>query len=84
MINDNSNDPFNMVLLVGDIAYAGTGSTWEFEEIWDIWEDQVEPLAAICPWMFSVGNHEHVSKLFKVWKPRVRYSVVSDFFFDFC
>jgi hypothetical protein len=34
---------------IGDIAYAGTGSTWEIEEIWDIWEDQVEGMAAYVP-----------------------------------
>jgi len=58
MVDDNKIDHFNMVIHVGDIAYAGTGSEWEFEEIWDIWEDQVQPLAANVPYMFAVGNHE--------------------------
>jgi hypothetical protein len=38
---------------------TGTGSDYEFEEIWDIWGDQVQGLAGFVPYMFAVGNHEH-------------------------
>jgi len=44
----------------GDVAYAGTTSP-EFEEwepVWDMWEDQVQPIASTMPYMFAVGNHE--------------------------
>jgi len=58
MVDDSQVTPFNLVIHVGDVAYAGTGSEWEFEEIWDIWCDQVQPLAANIPYMISVGNHE--------------------------
>jgi hypothetical protein len=36
-----------------------TGSTREFESIWDLWARQVQPLAAYTPYMTAVGNHEH-------------------------
>jgi len=59
IVNDFQSIPFSMVLHAGDVCYAGTGSTWEVEEIWDVWENQVQPLAANIPYMFAVGNHEH-------------------------
>jgi hypothetical protein len=57
-VSDNSVFNFSLILHPGDVAYAGTGAEWEFEEIWDVWCDQVEPIAAIVPYMFAVGNHE--------------------------
>ena len=43
--------PGNSQLKVGDICYAGTGSTDEFEIVWDIFGNQIEPIAAKVPWM---------------------------------
>lgn len=60
MVKANAENPFAMVIHAGDICYAGTGSELELEEVWDIWSDQVQPLAAYMPYMFAVGNHEHV------------------------
>lgn len=37
---------------------AGTGSTREWQIVWDIWSRQVEPLAAYFPYMTTLGNHE--------------------------
>lgn len=34
MIHDNIQENFDMVVHEGDVAYAGTGSEWEIEEIW--------------------------------------------------
>lgn len=34
MTHDNRLEPLNMVLLVGDVAYAGIGLTSELEELW--------------------------------------------------
>jgi len=59
MIDDNENLHFNLVIHVGDVAYAGTGSEWEIEEVWDVWESLVQPIAANIPYMFAPGNHEH-------------------------
>uniref|UniRef100_A0A6B2L5Y2 Purple acid phosphatase n=1 Tax=Arcella intermedia TaxID=1963864 RepID=A0A6B2L5Y2_9EUKA len=58
MIASHQEEAFDVVLHAGDICYAGTGHEWEIEEVWDIWEDWVEPIAANVPYMFSVGNHE--------------------------
>jgi len=55
----HAQDPFALILHAGDVCYAGTGSDWEFEEVWDVWENMVQPLAANIPYMFAVGNHEH-------------------------
>jgi len=49
--------PFDQIVHVGDIAYGGTGSTWEFEGLWDLFFIQIEPFAAYVPYMVSVGNH---------------------------
>jgi hypothetical protein len=59
MVTDNEKYHFGAILHVGDVAYAGTGSTYELEEVWDMWCTQVQPLAANVPYMFAVGNHEH-------------------------
>ena len=50
----------NLTMVVGDLAYAGTGRELEFEPVWDVYGDLVEPLAANAPFMASVGNHEMV------------------------
>ena len=50
--------PFDLIVHAGDIAYAGTGATREFEGIWDLWGRQVQPLASVIPYMTAVGNHE--------------------------
>lgn len=72
IVKANSKNPFAMVIhagnlscislidFLGDICYAGTGSEEELEEVWDLWGDQVQPLAAYMPYMFAVGNHEKV------------------------
>lgn len=49
---------FDMIHHIGDIAYAGTGRTWEFEFIWDAFMRQVQPLAQSVPYVVGVGNHE--------------------------
>eukprot|EP00762_Andalucia_godoyi_P002053 ANDGO_02468.mRNA.1 Purple acid phosphatase 18 len=57
---DNLKDRFDLVLLAGDIAYAGVSSQeeGEIEPIWDIYGEQIEPVASRVPWMAGVGNHE--------------------------
>lgn len=51
--------PYELVVHAGDIAYAGTGKTWEFEFMWDLFGRQVEVYADHVPYMTAVGNHEH-------------------------
>jgi hypothetical protein len=58
IVKDNSKRRFDLFMHVGDICYAGTGSSWEFESIWDLWENLIQPFAAHIPYMFAVGNHE--------------------------
>jgi predicted MPP superfamily phosphohydrolase len=58
MVRQNKIRRIDLTLHIGDVCYAGTGSTWEIEEIWDLWGNQIEPLAAYTPYMFAVGNHE--------------------------
>eukprot|EP00927_Polykrikos_kofoidii_P031152 TRINITY_DN26818_c0_g1_i1.p1 TRINITY_DN26818_c0_g1~~TRINITY_DN26818_c0_g1_i1.p1 ORF type:complete len:637 (-),score=45.53 TRINITY_DN26818_c0_g1_i1:84-1904(-) len=44
----------NLVVHFGDLSYArSTGF------IWDIWGDQISPLARKVPYMVSLGNHEY-------------------------
>lgn len=59
IVQDNHVSPYNLVVHAGDIAYAGTGKTWEFEFFWDLFFRQIEPYAAKIPYMAAVGNHEH-------------------------
>eukprot|EP01121_Diplochlamys_sp_Union-15-3_P003024 TRINITY_DN1285_c0_g1_i1.p1 TRINITY_DN1285_c0_g1~~TRINITY_DN1285_c0_g1_i1.p1 ORF type:complete len:505 (+),score=80.78 TRINITY_DN1285_c0_g1_i1:262-1776(+) len=58
MEEDNLSRKFSLALHIGDVCYAGVGDDWELEEIWDVWEDQVQGIAANVPYMFAVGNHE--------------------------
>jgi predicted phosphodiesterase len=58
MILDHYYNPFDLMIHVGDIAYAGTGKEVEFEYLWDVYGRMLEPLAANVPYMTSVGNHE--------------------------
>ena len=59
IISDNQVTPYDLVVHAGDVAYAGTGRTWEFEYFWDLFFRQVEPYASRIPYMTAVGNHEH-------------------------
>ena len=69
MEGDHKKLPFHALMHVGDIAYASVAMTTtvspihdhgdgEVELVWDIWERQVEPLAANIPYITGVGNHE--------------------------
>jgi len=57
LLRENYEDPFDLILHVGDLAYAGVSSR-EFEVVWDDWMNQIQPLASIVPYQTSVGNHE--------------------------
>ncbi|UJR20421.1 hypothetical protein I4U23_023552 [Adineta vaga] len=48
----------NYVVHVGDIAYAGTGSETEIQTIWDLFMNQISPIASQIPYMTATGNHE--------------------------
>jgi len=67
IVSNMSTFDFDAVMHVGDIAYAGVATNipflnissndeWEF--VWDIWFKEVQPYAAIRPYMAGVGNHE--------------------------
>jgi hypothetical protein len=59
VLQDNQKTPYDLVIHAGDIAYGGTGKTWEFEFLWDLFGRQVDPYASYIPYMTAVGNHEH-------------------------
>ncbi len=56
----NKKHRFDFSLLVGDVAYAGISSEekGELEPIWNLYGNQIEPLASVVPYMTGVGNHE--------------------------
>jgi len=56
--NDNKNLRPDYVVHVGDLAYAGTGSEMELQTIWDLFMNQIAPIASQIPYMTAVGNHE--------------------------
>eukprot|EP00002_Diphylleia_rotans_P009510 TRINITY_DN1982_c0_g2_i2.p2 TRINITY_DN1982_c0_g2~~TRINITY_DN1982_c0_g2_i2.p2 ORF type:complete len:520 (+),score=106.75 TRINITY_DN1982_c0_g2_i2:52-1611(+) len=87
IVKMHQKNPYDMLLHLGDIAYAGTSSTREWEAIWDIFGRQVEPLAANMPYMTTVGNHE---KYYNYTAYRTRFRMPGeesrghdDFFFSF-
>jgi hypothetical protein len=43
----------SVIVHAGDLAYADCNQTR-----WDTYNRMVEPLAAVMPWMVSIGNHE--------------------------
>eukprot|EP00012_Vannella_robusta_P003642 CAMPEP_0206183734 /NCGR_PEP_ID=MMETSP0166-20121206/808_1 /ASSEMBLY_ACC=CAM_ASM_000260 /TAXON_ID=95228 /ORGANISM="Vannella robusta, Strain DIVA3 518/3/11/1/6" /LENGTH=240 /DNA_ID=CAMNT_0053598633 /DNA_START=110 /DNA_END=829 /DNA_ORIENTATION=- len=47
------NENVNLVLHLGDIAYAGGD-----QSIWDSWMRNISPIAATIPYMAIEGNHE--------------------------
>lgn len=54
LIKDVSSNPYDLILHIGDIAYAyGCGLGWEF------FGHNIEPIASKVPWLVSVGNHEY-------------------------
>lgn len=48
----------NYVVHVGDIAYGGTGSEIEIQPVWDLFMNQIAPIASLMPYMTATGNHE--------------------------
>jgi hypothetical protein len=73
--DDHSTYHFNFALHAGDVAYAGTGAEWEIEEVWDVYGDLLQPVAANIPYMFSVGNHE---KYYNFTSFKTRYTMPSN------
>lgn len=58
---------FNVTILFGDISYAGLDTDVkilnvtkadEWEYVWDIFGNQIEPLSSKIPFMVGVGNHD--------------------------
>jgi len=58
LIHDDEKYHFDLITHVGDLAYAGVSQSWEFEYFWDLFVEQIAPLADHIPYMVSVGNHE--------------------------
>jgi len=58
LADDHKRYNFSLIIHAGDIAYAGTGSSDELEEVWDVWGSLVEPVASVVPYMVAIGNHE--------------------------
>jgi hypothetical protein len=56
---EHAQNPFGMLLHLGDLSYAGVShSMGEYEPTWDVWMEQIAPIASVMPYMTSVGNHE--------------------------
>jgi hypothetical protein len=53
IVDRMGSENFSFVLHPGDLSYAN-GLTF----VWDIWFDQIMPVAARVPYMPSIGNHE--------------------------
>jgi len=60
---DNNPQAYQMVLNIGDIAYARG-----YAYLWDLFFHQIQPVAARIPWMVSIGNHEF-DFLKQSWRP---------------
>lgn len=73
---DHQSVPFSSIMHIGDIAYGSVAlaadgveggcsdpgdGCGEIEAIWDLWAQQVQPLAANITYFTGVGNHEKVS-----------------------
>jgi hypothetical protein len=54
MVDVHSRTPFDVTLHLGDVSYAGTGSTREWQIVWDLWGRQVEPLGAYFTYQNSM------------------------------
>jgi len=58
MTSAHNLDSYDLAVHLGDVSYAGTGSTREWQIVWDLWGRQVEKLAAYMPYQVTLGNHE--------------------------
>jgi len=56
---DRREVPLDLIVHVGDIAYAGTSDHGEIEAVWDLYFNQIQNLSNHIPYMAGVGNHEH-------------------------
>jgi len=87
MVGDDKNIHFDLITHVGDLAYAGVSASWEFEYFWDLWGEQIAPLANHIPYMTSVGNHE---KYYNFTSYKARFQMpgevsggIDDFYFSY-
>ena len=46
------------VVQVGDNAYGGTGAKIQIQPVWDLFMNQIAPIASLMPYMTATGNHE--------------------------
>lgn len=56
-VNHTDEQP-DYVVHVGDIAYGGTGDKIEIQPVWDLFMNQIAPIASQIPYMTATGNHE--------------------------
>jgi hypothetical protein len=55
---DSAEQPFDLAVLAGDLAYATVSPPKdEFEAVWDAWGRMIQPYTATLPFMVCVGNH---------------------------
>jgi len=54
---DNDADPFDLIMLSGDLSYATVDPPHnEFEEVWDAWGRLIAPYVSKVPFMPNVGK----------------------------
>eukprot|EP01097_Dermamoeba_algensis_P009695 TRINITY_DN6923_c0_g1_i1.p1 TRINITY_DN6923_c0_g1~~TRINITY_DN6923_c0_g1_i1.p1 ORF type:complete len:444 (-),score=84.10 TRINITY_DN6923_c0_g1_i1:97-1368(-) len=53
LMQEHFENPFQFLLLSGDLSYANTN-----DSMWDYWGNMIGTLTPYLPWMFAPGNHE--------------------------
>ena len=71
---EKKDEQADYIVHVGDIAYAGTGAEKEVQSLWDLFMNQISPLASRIPYMTATGNHE---KYFNYTSYRTRFFMPS-------
>jgi len=51
-------DGYAFISHIGDLAYADDESRSKYEEIWNLWQSEMQPIAAYKPYMTLPGNHD--------------------------
>jgi len=70
---------FDLILQFGDISYANGD-----QRIWDIFFNHIQPIAAVKPWMVTVGNHEKEKNIgFESFDNRFTMPGTSNYWYSF-
>jgi len=73
LINRTNNGDFDLFLHMGDISYANDHSQ-QYEETWNEWFTDMEPITSTIPYMVVPGNHESVCKAFGCFEETTNFT----------